>query len=95
MGLGRGTLIQLEGLGGLGLLKGCLLHRLSQGFIGKTEQASSERAGDKREGRGGGGGRWLRKDSRTLYPTHLRRSFRHRASLMLVSSQYQGKDTGY
>ena len=56
MGLGRGTLIQLEGLGGLGLLKGCLLHRLSQGFIGKTEQASSERAGDKREGRGGGGG---------------------------------------
>ena len=37
----------------------------------------------------------LRKDSRTLYPTHLRRSFRHRASLVLVSSQYQGKDTGY
>ena len=57
MGLGRGTLIQLEGLGWLGLpVKGCLLHRLSQRFIGRTEQASSERAGDKREGRGGGGG---------------------------------------
>ena len=37
-------------------LKGCLLHRLSQRFIGRTEQASSERAGDKREGRGGGVG---------------------------------------
>lgn len=46
------------------------------------------------KGEGVGGGR-LRQDSRTLYPTHLRRSFRHRASLVLVSSQYQGKDTGY
>lgn len=44
--------------------------------------------------KGEGVGR-LRQDSRTLYPTHLRRSFRHRASLVLVSSQYQGKDTGY
>ena len=34
MGLGRGTLIQLEGLGGLGLLKGCLLHRLHRALLG-------------------------------------------------------------
>lgn len=47
------------------------------------------------KGEGVGGGGRLRQDSRTLYPTHLRRSFRHRASLVLVSSQYQGKDTGY
>lgn len=62
---------------------------------GQSKRVARElETSEKGEGVGEGGG-GLRKDSRTLYPTHLRRSFRHRASLVLVSSQYQGKDTGY
>ena len=76
-------------------LKGCLLHRLHRALLGGQSKRVARELETSEKGEGVGGGGRLRQDSRTLYPTHLRRSFRHRASLVLVSSQYQGKDTGY
>lgn len=79
----------------LGRVRTALRAASFTGFPSALLGGQSKRVARELETSEKGDGVGLRQDSRTLYPTHLRRSFRRRASLVLVSSQYQGKDTGY